>query len=173
MGDAGDRRTSTAIRHHRALATILTMGTVVFRLVARPLPGSGPDPASGWKRLGGAIPRGWVRPRQVMAQLRGVHGIEPGLRAVLLRFVVTDLVETVPLMSAGRVPFAVRRCACRSTDGGTGHLQDGTPGHPTKAHPRGHRQGVQAGDEQRQLRRRCAEIRIAQLGRSGEEDQGV
>lgn len=50
-----------------------------------------------------------LHPRQVMRELRDVDGIAPGLRAVLIRFLVTDVVETVPLALLGRLPFRSSR----------------------------------------------------------------
>jgi hypothetical protein len=44
-----------------------------------------------------------------MRALRELHGAGPGLRAVLIRFTVTDALETLPLALLGRLPFRPTR----------------------------------------------------------------
>jgi hypothetical protein len=66
---------------------------------------AGPDGPS----LPGLWARGITHPAQAMQALPRASGPRLGLRAVLTRFVVTDLIETLPQALLGRRPFTPTR----------------------------------------------------------------
>lgn len=60
--------------------------------------------------------RGFVHPVAAMRSLPDTGGPTVGLAAVLIRFAVTDLAETLPLALLGRRPFTPARAPIRPED---------------------------------------------------------